>query len=141
MRVKLVTGDLKYLPEYQSVGAAGADLKARGNWRIEPGEVVKVPLGICLEIPVGFEVQIRPRSGLSVKYGVTLLNTPATIDSDYRGEINAVVYNAGKSAFIVHDGERIAQMVYASVLRAKFKIADSLSETERGDKGFGSTGK
>lgn len=136
MKIKLLGN--QYSPEYKTCGAAGADLHARGDWNIRPGETIVIPLGICFEIPAGYEIQIRPRSGLS-RQG--LFVQIGTIDSDYRGEAGAIVHNASSSLFAIRDGDRIAQMVYAPVIQAEFEIADELSETERGANGFGSTGK
>lgn len=132
------------LPTYASAGAAGADLRAnfpdRGAMTLEPGARALVPTGLRLAIPEGFEVQIRPRSGLALKHGITLPNAPGTIDSDYRGVLGVIVMNAGQEAFEIAHGDRIAQMVVAPVLRASFVEVDALSDTARGAGGFGSTG-
>lgn len=136
------------LPEYQTPGAAGADLRAnlrpedRAEGLVIPpmGRVV-VPTGLRVEIPEGFEMQIRPRSGLAVKFGVTLPNTPGTIDSDYRGPLGVPLVNLGQSPFRVAHGDRIAQAVLAPVLRAAFEAVESLGETARGEGGFGHTGR
>ncbi|MCI5605844.1 MAG: dUTP diphosphatase, partial [Spirochaetia bacterium] len=104
------------------------------------GKTAMIPTGLFFEIPEGYEVQVRPRSGLAAKNGITVLNTPGTIDSDYRGEIKVILINLGNKDFVVNDKERIAQMVIAPVIQAGFEITDSLSETERGTGGFGSTG-
>jgi dUTP pyrophosphatase len=138
MKIKLL--GRQYLPEYKTSGSAGADLHARGDWNIKPSETIVIPLGIFMEIPEGYEVQIRPRSGLAAKYGITILNAPGTIDGDYRGEVCAIVHNASKSLFAVRDGDRIAQMVYAPVEHALFEVVDELTDTERGTRGFGSSG-
>ena len=133
------------LPGYQSKEAAGLDLQA-ANPESEPvvlkahGGRALVPTGFCMAMERGFEAQIRPRSGLALKYGVTLLNTPGTIDSDYRGEVKILMINHGDEDFVVERGMRIAQMVIASVLHMKVIKVDSLDETERGKGGFGSTG-
>lgn len=108
---------------------------------LQPGERALVPTGLRIEIPEGFEVQIRPRSGLALKHGITLPNTPGTIDSDYRGPLGVILLNAGQEAFRIAHGDRIAQMVVAPVLQAGFELADTLSETSRGAGGFGSTGQ
>lgn len=136
------------LPSYESAGAAGADLRANFELarRVEgielaPGARVLVPTGLRLEIPQGFEVQIRPRSGLALKHGITLLNSPGTIDSDYRGPLGVIVMNAGDQPFHIAHGDRIAQMVVAPVVQASFAMAGALSETVRGEGGFGSTGR
>lgn len=136
------------LPDYATAGAAGADLRAnfpealRGEGVVlEPGARTLVPTGLRFEIPEGFEVQIRPRSGLALKHGVTLLNTPGTIDSDYRGPIGVILANLGDAAFPVRHGERIAQMVVAPVTQVRFDPVETLTETDRGAGGFGSTGR
>ncbi len=130
------------VPSYQSKGAAGADVCAflSEDVVIESGEYKMIPTGLFLEIPEGFEVQVRPRSGLSAKNGVTVLNTPGTIDSDYRGEVKVILINHSKQPFTVKNGDRIAQLVIASVVQASFESAARLSSTERGEGGFGSTG-
>lgn len=130
------------LPVYETAGSAGADLRARisSSITIEKGEHRLVPTGLYPEIPSGYEIQVRPRSGLALKKGVTVLNTPGTVDSDYRGEIMVNIINLGHEPFTVNDGDRIAQIIVSPVLHAAFVEADSLSETERGDGGFGSTG-
>lgn len=129
-------------PEYQSVEAAGADVRARlaAPLTINPGARALVPTGICVEIPPGYEMQLRPRSGLAFKHGVTVLNTPGTIDSDYRGELKVLLVNFGDAPFVVQDGDRIGQLVIHQVFQGVFERRDSLSETERGAGGYGSTG-
>lgn len=133
------------LPTYETPGAAGADVRAnlpdRGRLTIAPGARALVPTGLRLEIPDGYEVQIRPRSGLALKHGITLPNTPGTIDSDYRGPLGVIVMNAGQDPFDITHGDRIAQMVIAPVLQAQFAVVEALSETDRGAGGFGSTGR
>jgi dUTP pyrophosphatase len=140
--LRVVATSSQYIPLYQSMGAAGADLKAAilENIVIEPGRTALIPTGIFLEIPEGYEVQIRPRSGLAMKSQVTVLNAPGTIDSDYRGEVAVLLINHGIHAFTVTPCMRIAQMVMAPVIRATFQYADFLSETNRGSGGFGHTG-
>jgi len=130
------------LPRYASSGAAGMDLKAfiEGEIIIPPLGRAKIPTGLFMEIPRGYEVQVRPRSGLAARSGVTLLNAPGTIDSDYRGEVEVILVNFGPEPFTVNNGDRIAQMVVSPVVRAAVSEADVLSETERGTGGFGSTG-
>ncbi|MCR9156716.1 MAG: dUTP diphosphatase [Rhodobacteraceae bacterium] len=132
------------LPVYASAGAAGADLRAnfpnRGAVVLEPGARALVPTGLRLAIPAGYEVQIRPRSGLALKHGITLPNAPGTIDSDYRGPLGVIIMNAGDQRFEISHGDRIAQMVVAPVLRAEFALVESLDDTARGAGGFGSTG-
>ncbi len=135
------------LPAYETAGAAGADLRANlapadraAGITLPPGGRALIPTGLRLAIPDGFEVQIRPRSGLALKHGLTLPNTPGTIDSDYRGPLGVILLNAGSAAFTVGHGDRIAQMVVAPVIRAAFAMGDALDETARGTGGFGSTG-
>ncbi|HWQ73749.1 MAG TPA: dUTP diphosphatase [Syntrophomonas sp.] len=131
------------LPCYQTPGSAGADLYAAVDQDlvIPPGGRALVPTGIAVSMPAGCEAQIRPRSGLAIKYGLTLLNTPGTIDSDYRGEIKVIVINLGDKEYTLKRGERIAQMVFAGVIRADFEEAAALDDTDRGAGGFGHTGK
>lgn len=140
--IKCIASPGARLPSYQTSGSAGADIYAFVDTDvvIPAGEYRLVPTGIKMEIPFGYEVQIRPRSGLAAKYGVTCLNAPGTIDSDYRGEIKVLLINHGKAPFTVRRGERIAQMVAVPVVQAQLLVADSLSETGRGEGGFGSTG-
>ncbi|GGG80786.1 deoxyuridine 5'-triphosphate nucleotidohydrolase [Salipiger pallidus] len=132
------------LPAYATAGAAGADLRAnlpdRGRVTLVPGERALVPTGLRLAIPEGWEVQIRPRSGLALKHGITLPNSPGTIDSDYRGPLGVIVMNAGAETFVISHGDRIAQMVVAPVVQADFAVVETLSDTVRGSGGFGSTG-
>ena len=131
------------LPKYKTSGSAGADICAfiKEPIVLKKGERFAVPTGLSFEIPVGYEVQIRPRSGLALNYGVTCLNTPGTIDSDYRGEIKVILINLGDEDFTINNGERIAQMVVAPVVQCDFEIVDELSSTLRGEGGFGSTGR
>ena len=140
--VKCVTSPGAVLPSYQTKGAAGADICAciESDVVIGVGERVMVPTGLFFEIPQGYEVQVRPRSGLAVKNGVTCLNTPGTIDSDYRGEIKVILINLGQKPFTVKNGDRIAQIVVSPVEQASFCKVDVLSSTARGEGGFGSTG-
>ena len=142
VNVKVVASKGAVIPEYKTKGAAGADLCAllESPLTIPAGKFAMVPTGLFFEIPEGYEVQVRPRSGLAAKNGVTVLNTPGTIDSDYRGEIKVILINLGTSDFTVNSGDRIAQMIVAPVTQAQFEITKSLSETERGAGGFGSTG-
>ena len=129
------------LPRYMTEGAAGMDLAANvtENTYIEPGEFKVIPCGIKLEIPVEFEAQVRPRSGLAAKYGITVLNSPGTIDCDYRGEIKVILINHGKEKFEIKRGDRIAQLVISRVERAEI-VQSGLGETSRGEGGFGHTG-
>ena len=130
------------LPEYESVAAAGMDLPAaiESDLIITPGERVLVPTGLALALPEGFEAQIRPRSGLALRNGVTVINTPGTVDADYRGEVKVILVNFGNRDFIIQRGMRIAQMVIAPVLQVSLIDFDVLPKTARGGGGFGSTG-
>ncbi|WP_417725935.1 dUTP diphosphatase [Roseovarius sp.] len=132
------------LPTYETDGAAGADLRAnfpdRGSVTLAPQARVLVSTGLRLAVPAGYEVQLRPRSGLALKHGITLPNSPGTIDSDYRGPLGVIVMNAGSEPFVITHGARIAQMVVAPVVQARFELAENLDDTARGVGGFGSTG-
>jgi len=133
------------LPAYGTPGAAGLDLRAAvpedEPVTLRPGERKLIPTGLSIAVPEGYEAQVRPRSGLAVKHGITCLNTPGTIDSDYRGEVHALLINHGSEPFEVRRGERIAQMVIARYERAVWREVETLAETERGAGGFGSTGR
>lgn len=132
------------LPAYQTAGAAGADVRANlaeRDMEIAPGARALVPTGLRMEIPEGFEVQVRPRSGLALKHGIMLVNSPGTIDSDYRGPVGILVLNAGEAPFVVTHGMRIAQLVVAPVVQARFALVSELDETARSASGFGSTGR
>lgn len=138
---RLSNGDGLPLPAYATPGAAGMDVVAAEDVTLEPGARHAVATGIAIAIPEGFEVQVRPRSGLALKHGITCLNTPGTIDSDYRGEVKVILANLGDAPFEVRRGERIAQLVPAAVTRATLVEVASLDVTERGSGGFGSTGR
>jgi dUTP pyrophosphatase len=129
-------------PKYMTSGSAGMDLYAALNEDIilKPLERMKIPTGICVELPAGYECQIRPRSGLAANYGVTLLNTPGTIDWDYRGEINLIMINLGSDNFVIHRGDRIGQMIFNKVEIAEVVLVNEIEYSDRGIKGFGSTG-
>jgi dUTP pyrophosphatase len=129
------------LPAYATEGAAGMDLLAARDVTLPPGGRALVPTGLAVAIPEGFEMQVRPRSGLALKHGVTVLNAPGTVDSDYRGEVGVVLLNTGDAPFAVARGERIAQAVFAPVTRAAWEEVVVLPETRRGTGGFGSTGR
>lgn len=131
------------LPSYETSGAAGADLRANvpdGSVTLAPMERALIPTGLHMQIPQGYEVQIRPRSGLALKHGMALVNSPGTIDSDYRGPVGVIVLNCGHDPFEITHGMRIAQMVVAPVVQAEFTLVDALEDTSRGTGGFGSTG-
>ncbi|QNH71697.1 deoxyuridine 5'-triphosphate nucleotidohydrolase [Rhizobium phage V1VFA-S] len=143
LRVQLLDPKAQ-VPTYGSEEAAGADLYAAFDEEkryVLPGERVLVPTGIAIELQPGTEAQVRPRSGLAAKHGITVLNTPGTIDSDYRGEIKVILFNTSLQAFEIKSGDRIAQLVIAPVIRGVFEVAESLDDTSRGEGGFGSTGK
>lgn len=138
---RLPHGEGLPLPTYATDGAAGLDVVAAEELILEPGQRHPVATGFAIAIPPGFEVQVRPRSGLALKHGITCLNTPGTIDSDYRGEVKVILANLGGQPFPIRRGERIAQLVPAPVLKAAFREVESLDETNRGAGGFGSTGR
>ncbi len=140
--VKKFDKDIK-LPVYKTSGSSGMDLVAyiKSKINIKPGKTAVVPTGIAVAIPRNYEIQIRPRSGLAAKKGISVLNTPGTVDSDYRGEIKIILINLSKKKFIVKSGDRIAQMVLCPVVKGKLKEVKILPKTVRGKKGFGSTGK
>jgi dUTP pyrophosphatase len=142
MKVKVINRSGHPLPAYETLASAGMDLRAalEAPVSIHPGQRLLIPTGLFIELPVGFEAQIRPRSGLAAKHGITVLNTPGTIDADYRGEIKVILINHGQEAFIINNGERIAQMVIARHERVEWNETDTLEETLRGAGGFGSTG-
>jgi len=131
------------LPKYETPGSAGMDVRAavEREMILESGKVTLVPTNLKVEIPEGFEIQIRPRSGLAAKHGIGLLNSPGTIDSDYRGEIKIILFNFGKENFAIRRGDRIAQMIISKVYKMEFEESDKLTESERGSGGFGHTGK
>lgn len=143
MKVKIINKSKNPLPQYQTEGSAGMDICANldSAWLLAPGHRVLVPTGIYLEIPQGYECQVRSRSGLAAKLGVAVLNSPGTIDSDYRGEVGVILINLGDGPVAINNGERIAQLVFSKVERTEWETAESLETTERGDGGFGSTGK
>ena len=138
---RLPHGDGLALPAYASEHAAGLDAVAAEDLTLSPGSRHAVATGFAIAIPHGYEVQVRPRSGLALKHGITCLNSPGTIDSDYRGEVKVILANLGNEPFVVRRGERIAQLVPAPVLKARFVEAEELEETGRGGGGFGSTGR
>lgn len=131
------------LPKYQSTHASGMDLHAAVDEPLElaPGAIALIPTGLRIAVPPGFEAQIRPRSGLALKHGITVMNTPGTIDADYRGEVKVILGNLGPELFVINRGERICQMVLAPVVQAKLEVVAELDTTARGDGGFGHTGR
>ncbi|WP_454975959.1 dUTP diphosphatase [Capnocytophaga bilenii] len=143
MIVKIINTSTNELPAYQTAGAAGLDIRANLEESIvlAPLQRTLVPTGLFLEIPEGYEVQVRPRSGLAAKHGITVINAPGTIDSDYRGEVKVPIVNLSDESFTIAHGERIAQMIFAKYERVTFQQVEELSDTQRGTAGFGSTGK
>lgn len=142
MQVKIINKSRNPLPDYETPSAAGMDLRAdlENPVTLAPGERRLILTGLYLEIPEGYEAQVRPRSGLALKHGVTVLNAPGTIDADYRGEVGVILINHGIQSYSIQPGERIAQLVFARVARAELVAADSLADSERGEGGFGHTG-
>jgi len=142
MQVKIINHSKHSLPEYETLHSAGMDLRANIDAPItlEPLERVLVPTGLFIELPIGYEAQIRPRSGLAIKHGISLVNAPGTIDADYRGEIKAIVVNLSNAPFVINDGERICQMIVARHERVEWIHVEQLTETARGAGGFGHTG-
>ena len=142
VEVPVLVENPESLPFYATPGAAGADVRAniKEPVIIEPGASALIPTGVRMEIPQGYEIQVRPRSGLALKNQITVLNTPGTVDSDYRGEIQVILINHGKKPFVVEPQMRIAQVVFASVVQAKFCIKESIAGSGRGESGFGHTG-
>jgi dUTP pyrophosphatase len=138
MQVKIINKSINPLPAYETAGSAGMDMR---DIVLKPFERKLIPTGIYIELPDGYEAQIRPRSGMAFKHGITLPNTPATIDSDYRGEIKVAVINLSQEEFTIKNGDRIAQMVIAKYEKVSWTAAEELSETKRGEGGFGHTGK
>lgn len=142
MKVKVINKSNHALPQYETNASAGVDLRANieANITLKPLERCLVKTGLFLEIPVGYEAQVRPRSGLAYKNGITVLNAPGTIDADYRGEVGVILINLSNNEFTIENGERIAQLVFARFEQAEWQTSETLSETDRGEGGFGSTG-
>ena len=143
MNVKIINKGTCPLPSYETIGAAGMDVRANlsSTVYVSPGERILVPTGLYLEIPVGLECQVRPRSGLALKKGITVLNTPGTIDSDYRGEVGVILMNLSNENFTIEPNDRIAQLVFCPVIQVTLIETDALESSDRGTGGFGSTGK
>lgn len=142
LKVKIINKSHHQLPTYETHGSSGMDVRAflKHPIVLQPMERVLVPTGLYLQLPQGYECQIRPRSGLALKHGITILNSPGTVDSDYRGEVGIIVANMSKEPFVINDGERICQMVIARYERISWEQVDHIDETVRGDGGFGHTG-
>jgi len=143
IEIRIINTSSNHLPEYATEGSSGMDLRAHLSEPItlQPLERSLIPTGLFVEIPAGFEAQVRPRSGLAIKYGLTCLNTPGTIDADYRGEIKIILINLSNEPQVIHSGDRVAQMVIQKVEKVTWKVAEVLEETERSAGGFGHTGK
>ena len=143
MKINIINQSKHPLPAYETIASAGMDLRANlsEGLLLKSGERLLVPTGLFIALPEGYEAQIRPRSGLAFKHGITVLNSPGTIDADYRGEVKVLLINHGAEDFEIKDGERIAQMVIATHARIEWNSVNELEETERGAGGFGSTGK
>jgi dUTP pyrophosphatase len=144
MRIKTHPHFKGELPAYQSTGASGFDVRAQLEGKpltLKKGERALVPTGLSFEIPLGFEIQARPRSGWAAKHGLSLMNTPGTIDADYRGEVKVILVNLGQEDVVIQDQDRCAQLVVCPIYQAQFELVNELSDTERGAGGFGSTGK
>ncbi|MDN3705529.1 dUTP diphosphatase [Myroides ceti] len=142
MKIKIINNSRHALPSYETIASAGMDLRANISETItlQPMQRILVPTGLFLELPIGYEAQVRSRSGLALKKGISCLNSPGTIDADYRGEVGVILINLSNEAFVIEDGERIAQMIIARHERAEWMEVSELTETERGAGGFGSTG-
>lgn len=142
MQVKVINQSKHSLPKYETIGSAGMDVRANLEEAItlKPLERVLVKTGLFVEIPLGYEIQVRPRSGLAYKFGITVLNSPGTIDADYRGEIGVLLVNLSSEPFVIEDGERVAQLVLATHEQAQWQRVNKLEESDRGQGGFGSTG-
>lgn len=143
VKVKMLPHFKGELPKYETQGASGLDVRAQleQNLILEPGQRIAVPTGLSVEIPPGYEIQVRPRSGWALKEGMSVLNTPGTVDADYRGEVKIILANLGTQSVKIHDQDRIAQLVLCPVVQLEWQSIESLSSTERGVGGFGSTGK
>lgn len=143
MKVRVINKSANILPEYETILSAGMDLRASIEEPIiiQPMQRVLVPTGLFIELPAGFEAQVRPRSGLALKHGITVLNSPGTIDADYRGEIKILLVNLSDKAFEIKNAERIAQMIVAKHERVEWELSEDLTQTQRGEGGFGHTGK
>ena len=127
------------LPKYETEGSAGMDIASNEDYILKPERRTIISTGLFVEIPQGYELQVRPRSGMAAKYGITVLNAPGTIDSDYRGEIGVILYNSGQSNYEIKKGDKIAQLVLAPITQAEWEVVENLSSTKRGEGGFGST--
>lgn len=143
MKIRIVNKSKHVLPQYETVASAGMDLRANLDKPVElaPLQRVLIPTGLFMELPLGYEAQVRPRSGMAIKYGISVLNSPGTIDADYRGEIRVILVNLSNDTYTVYNGDRIAQMIISSHVQADLEEVEELSKTKRGAGGFGHTGK
>jgi len=143
MKIRIVNKSKHVLPQYETVASAGMDLRANLDKPVElaPLQRVLIPTGLFMELPLGYEAQVRPRSGMAIKYGISVLNSPGTIDADYRGEIRVILVNLSNETYTVYNGDRIAQMIISSHVQADLEEVEELSKTKRGAGGFGHTGK
>jgi dUTP pyrophosphatase len=143
VEIKIINNSSNNLPAYETIGSSGMDLKAnlQEAVKLEPMQRALIPTGLFIELPLGYEAQVRPRSGLAIKHGITCLNSPGTIDSDYRGEIKIILVNLSNETFTIQHGERIAQMIIQPVTKATWQVVKVLNESKRGEGGFGHTGK
>jgi dUTP pyrophosphatase len=141
--IKIINNSSNPLPAYETTGSAGMDLRANlpEAVKLEPMQRALIPTGLFIELPLGYEAQVRPRSGLAIKYGITCLNSPGTVDSDYRGEIKIILINLSNEVFTIQHGERIAQMIIQPVTKGEWEVVKVLNESKRGEGGFGHTGK
>ena len=141
--IKIINNSSNTLPHYETIGSSGMDLRANLEEpvKLQPLQRALIPTGLFIELPLGFEAQVRPRSGLAIKHGITCLNSPGTVDSDYRGELKIVLINLSNETFMIQHGERIAQMVIQPVVKAEWQEVEVLNESKRGAGGFGHTGK
>jgi dUTP pyrophosphatase len=141
--INIINNSTNPLPSYETIGSAGMDLRAnlQSPVKLEPWQRALIPTGLFIELPLEYEAQVRPRSGLAIKHGITCLNSPGTIDSDYRGEIKIILINLSDESFTIQHGERIAQMIIQPVFKAEWQLVKILNETKRGEGGFGHTGK
>jgi dUTP pyrophosphatase len=141
--INIINNSSNSLPSYETIGSSGMDLRAnlQNPVKLESMKRALIPTGLFIELPLGYEAQVRPRSGLAIKHGITCLNSPGTIDSDYRGEIKIILINLSDESFTIQHGERIAQMIIQPVFKAEWQVVNILNETKRGEGGFGHTGK
>lgn len=141
--IKIINNSFNALPAYETIGSSGMDLRAnlQEPVKLQPLQRALIPTGLFIELPLGYEAQVRPRSGLAIKHGITCLNSPGTVDSDYRGELKIILINLSSETFVIQHGERIAQMIIQPVVKAELEVVKVLNDSKRGEGGFGHTGK